>query len=61
MPITYEELLELTETHSKLACEQLRKKWLPDVCSIIDSFKDDIESLMPLDEPVIKPRIIAYL
>ena len=52
MPVTMEDFIEHVKASSKKGAETLRTQWLTECCDIIDEQRDNIEELMPSDDPV---------
>ena len=52
MPVTMEGFTEHVRTSSRRGAELLRTQWLTECCDIIDEQRDNIEELMPADDPV---------
>ena len=52
MPVTMEDFIEHVKASSKKGAEILKTQWLTECCDIIDEQRDNIEELMPSDDPV---------
>ena len=52
MPVTMEDFTEHVKESSKKGAEILRTQWVNECCDIIDEHRDNIEDLMPGDDPV---------
>ena len=52
MPVTMEDFIEHVKESSKKGAEILRTQWVNECCDIIDEHRDNIEDLMPADNPV---------